>query len=302
MEWREDHEDQIYHQVLLCLKGLCTASLAQQKLAEMSSIIFPALLESLFDEEHKGPAEFTTRGLIITLLFVHISTSPSSQRPLRVRRVLSYLADKKPEATRRPLEFIEVAYVNRPYRRWCKEVVNVTKEVFWIFLHGANVVPVLPPFTSSVSYSERNYPTERPPVPAAAHVGGVEWDASSYLALHLDLLNGCIASLATREERNDLRVDLKNSGWERVMGAALRTCKEKLHVAVHDGLKTWVRAATEDDWYTGDVRFGPRMDTRSRAASPMKKKVEAPAPQIDLGSINNGSRKVSMGLSGSWEF
>lgn len=308
VEWREDHEDNVFHELLLCLKGLCTASLALHKLAEMGSIIFPRLLDSLFDVEKKGPSEFTTRGIIISLLFVHLQTSPASQRPLRTRRILSYLADKKPEPKKRPLDFIEAAHVNRPYRRWCKEVVNVTKEVFWIFLHGSNIVPVLPPISTSLSYAERNFPQERPPVPAAAHVGGVEWEATSYLAAHLDLLNGCIASLATREERNDLRTDLKNSGWERAMGGALRTCKEKLHMAVHEGLKTWVRAAAEDEWYVGDVRFGPRVEY-SRPPSPVKprkKKAEDAPPKLELGMSldfgKNRNREKSPGLGDGWKY
>jgi hypothetical protein len=307
VEWREEHEDNILHELLLCLKGLCTASLALLKLAEMGSTIFPRLLDSLFDEEKKGPSEFTTRGIIVSLLYVHLQTSPASQRPLRTRRILSYLADKKPDPKKRPLDFIEVAHVNRPYRRWCREVVNVTKEVFWIFLHGSNLIPVLPPISNSVSYAERNFPQERPPVPAAAHVGGVEWEATTYLASHLDLLNGCIASLATREERNDLRTDLKNSGWERAMGGALRTCKEKLHSSVHEGLKTWVRAASEDEWYVGDVRFGPRVEN-SRPPSPVKarkKKEEAPPPKLDVGlglDLGGGERRRSSGLGGGWNY
>ncbi|KAI5789078.1 armadillo-type protein [Geopyxis carbonaria] len=292
VEWREDHEDQIFHELLLCLKGLCTASLALQKLAEMASTIFPCLLDLLFDEEHKGPAEFNTRGLIINLLYAHLNSSTASQRPLRTRRILGYLSDKK-NTNKNKLEFIEVAHINRPYKRWVKEVVDVTKEVFWIFLHGANVIPVPPAISTSLSYSERNFPSERPPQPAAAHVGGVEWEATTYLATHLDLLNGCIACLATREERNELRGDLKNSGWERAMGGALRTCKEKLHSSVHEGLKTWVRAATEDEWYVGDVRFGPRPETRSRPVSPVKRKQDAP-PKLELGG-NIGVGMVSDG-------
>jgi hypothetical protein len=313
VEWREEHEDNILHELLLCLKGLCTASLALQRLAEMASKIFPRLLDSLFDEDKKGPSEFTTRGIIISLLYVHLQTSPVSQRPLRTRRILSYLADKKPDPKKRPLDFIEVAHVNRPYRRWCKEVVNVTKEVFWIFLHGSNVIQVLPPVSTSLSYTERNFPQDRPPVPAAAHVGGVEWEATSYLAAHMDLLNGCIASLATREERNDLRLDLKNSGWERAMGGALRTCKEKLHSAVHEGLKTWVRAASEDEWYVGDVRFGPRVGTaveHGRSVSPVKparkKKEELPKLDVglglDFGNKTPGRNGESVGLVGAWEY
>ncbi|KAH8149459.1 uncharacterized protein LAJ45_06539 [Morchella importuna] len=263
VEWREEHEDMLLHELLLCLKALCTATSALRKLLDMEETVFPRLIELLFDEEKKGPSEFTTRGLIIQLLFTHLSTATVSQRPERARRILEYLADKLPNEDKRPIEFIEAAHTRRPYKRWCKEVVNVTKEVFWIFLHGTNVIP-LPtsynPASERESYISLHFPAERPPVPAAPYVGGVEWEATNYLANHLDLLNACIASLETREQRNNLRLDLRNSGWEKALGGSLRTCKEKLHTALHEGLKTWVAAAAADDWEVADVRFGPRFE------------------------------------------
>lgn len=253
------------HELLLCLKALCTASSALRKLLEMEATIFPRLIELLFDEEKKGPSEFNTRGLIVQLLFTHLSNASVSQRPGRTRRILAYVADKVPKEDKRPIEFIEAAHTSRPYKRWCREVVNVTKEVFWIFLHGTNVIP-LPvsynPANECETYSSLHFPAERPPVPAAPYVGGVEWEATNYLSNHLDLLNACIASLETKEERNNLRLDLGNSGWEKALGGSLRTCKDKLHIALHEGLKTWVAAAAADDWEVADVRFGPRFEPR----------------------------------------
>lgn len=317
VEWREDHEDSIYHELLLCLKGLCTTSLALQKLAEMGSTIFPRLITNLFDEEKKGPAEFTTRCLIISLLYMHLSTSPTSSRPLRARRILGWLSNKQTNTTRRPLDLEifhsissahlhrdhdPIPYIPRPYQNWAKEVSNVTKEVFWIFLHASNIIPLLPSTSSSSSYMDRNFPTERPPQPAAAHVGGVEWEATTYLAAHLDLLNACIASLATREERNEVREDMRNSGWERVMGGALRLIKDKLHgEAVHVGLRTWVRASVEDGWDAGDVRFGQRVEA-SRPRSPVKKREEAP-PRLEVDVGFNGGSGYSQGSGGQvWEY
>jgi hypothetical protein len=243
----------------------------------MENLIFPGLIELLFDEEKKGPSEFTTRGLIINLLFTHLSTAPQSQKPERTRRILKYLADKLPKEEQRPIEFIEAAHTRRPYKRWCKEVVNVTKEVFWIFLHGTNVISS-PSSSASCSqdkdytYCTIHFPAERPPVPAAPYVGGVEWEATNYLANHMDLLNGCIASLETRDERNSLRLDLRNSGWEKLMGGSLRTCKERLHIGLHEGLKTWIAAAVADEWEISDVRFGPRIEQYSRDAEKEAKK------------------------------
>ena len=107
------------------------------------------------------------------------------------------------------MAFVLGMHVPRPYKLWNQEVSNVTKEVFWIFLHHLNVIP-LPKGpdnagpdaantatatsessaakTSTATYTQRHFPGLRPPVPAAPYIGGVEWDATTYLAAHLDLL------------------------------------------------------------------------------------------------------------------
>lgn len=149
----------------------------------------------------------------------------------------------------------------------------------------------------SQSYTKRHFPGSRPPVPAAPYIGGVEWDATTYMTTHLDLLNGLIASLPTTASRNELRAELKASGWEKVMGGTLRTCKEKFYSGVHDALRAWAAAAYEDGWDTRFVREGPSREeiaeahNARRAASPKKKGDEAPKlevkgmelPKLDLG-------------------
>ncbi|KAI9838317.1 MAG: hypothetical protein M1819_005585 [Sarea resinae] len=310
VEWREEHEDALLHEVLLCLKALCTTDLALQRLAEIESSLFPALLKMLFDEERKGPSEFTTRGIIISLLFTHLSTASETEVAPRAQTLLSYLRDPSPPEDAQPLGFITSMHVSRPYRVWCKEIVNVTKEVFWIFLHNLNTIPV-PPTTAlseTHSYHRLHFPKERPPVPAAPYVGGVEWDATNYLATHLDLVNGIIASLPTTADRNILREDLKLSGYEKCLGGTLRTCKEKFYGAVHDALRTWVAAAVDDGWDVRDVRMGPKLEekVKSRPASPTKKaekppQIEAPAitalPSLGLG----GGRNERSDVVDAWE-
>lgn len=222
----------------------------------------------------------------------------------RARKILTYLDEPKKADTDKPVAFVLGMHVPRPYKLWCQEVSNVTKEVFWIFLHHLNVVPLPKRPTSAGSdaadtamsnvedsaekertlqatYTQRHFPGLRPPVPAAPYIGGVEWDATTYLASHLDLLNGLIASLPTAEARNVLREELKASGFEKTMGGTMRTCKEKFYSAIHDGLRAWVAAAAEDGWDTRYVREGPAKEeqaARARSASPNKKK-EAP-PQL----------------------
>lgn len=269
VEWREEHEDTLLHETLLCLKGLCTTSLALRRLAEIEATLFPKLLAMLFDEEKKGPSEFSTRSIIIALLFAHLSASlhiDGATLASRARTIFSYLRDPAPEEAKKPFDFIEQMHLNRPYRVWCKEVVNVTKEVFWIFLHHLNVISLANQNASTMeqdnsndtptSYTTLHFPAPRPPHPAAPYVGGVEWEATSYLAVHLDLLNGLLASLPTQSERNSIREEMRASGWEKVMGCTMRTCKEKFYGGVHEGLKVWARAAAQDGWEVEGVRCG----------------------------------------------
>ncbi|KAF2449449.1 hypothetical protein P171DRAFT_451670 [Karstenula rhodostoma CBS 690.94] len=291
VEWREDHEDSLLHELLRCLKGLCTADTALKQFAGISSTLFPALLGMLFDEEHKGPSEFTTRELIIQIIFAHISMASESELHSRATELMDYLKDPVKEKQASTVPFVLQMRQPRPYQVWCKEVTNVTKEVFWIFIHHLNVVPI-PPLSDEPprSYAKTHFPGQRAIVPAAPYVGGVEWDATNYLATHLDLLNGILASLPTREARNTFRSELKVSGFEKVMGH-LRTCNPKYYGAVHDAVKVWVGAALEDDWAVRDVRMGPPDGKPGVGSpvkpSPMKKAEKAPqiqAPKIEIGS------------------
>ncbi|KZF24958.1 hypothetical protein L228DRAFT_236108 [Xylona heveae TC161] len=307
IEWREEHEDTLLHEVLLCLKALCTAKLGLEELPSVQASLFPALLRMLFDEERKGPSEFATRGIIITLLFSYLENAPQAELADRAKTVLSYLRDPALPEENKPLGFIDSMYQPRPYRIWNKEITNVTKEVFWIFLHHLNVVPVPQGANAAEAhnYTQAHFPKERPPVPAAPYIGGVEWEATNYLANHLDLMNAVIASLPTVTERNQLRQDLKSSGFEKVMGGSLRTCKEKFYGAVHDGLKTWIAAALEDGWDVKDVRMGPPADERKFKSSPRKKadappKLDLPkleAPKMDLPKLDI---KLDRGLDDGW--
>ncbi|KAI0966125.1 armadillo-type protein [Xylaria arbuscula] len=297
VEWREEHEDALLHENLLCLKALCTTALALQYLNSIQATLFPALLSMLFDPEKKGPSEFTTRNIITSVLFTYIQSAPLQDRPIRAKTILSHLRDPEPKEENRPLGFVLEMRRERPYRVWCKEATSVTKEVFWIFLHHLNVVHLPrdkepkegrgPSGIDSMTYMRTHFPQERPPVAAAPYVGGVEWDATNYLASHLDLLNAVLACTPTAEDRNTLRGLFRISGWERCMGASLRLCKEKFYPGVHDGLRTWVAAAAEDGWDVRDVRYGPPPEPRS----PTKKKVvkdDQPAPKIEMPKLSFG--------------
>lgn len=65
---RDEHDDLLLYEVLLCLKGLCTTQAGLEKLAIVASSVFPNLLKMIFDDDRKGPSEFKTRGVVINLM------------------------------------------------------------------------------------------------------------------------------------------------------------------------------------------------------------------------------------------
>ncbi|OAA59543.1 Armadillo-type fold protein [Niveomyces insectorum RCEF 264] len=358
VEWREEHEDALLHENLLCLKALCTTALALQYLDSIHASLLPALLHMIFDPEKKGPSEFTTRNIVTWVLFTYIQSAAAHERPARAKTVLGYLRDPEKDEEERPVSFVLEMRKDRPYRVWCKEVVSVTKEVFWIFLHHLNIValpestaakamptattttapqpssattdaagasrhtdihhhplqdltedsaadqiaaaavlpsPPPPPKHAEVasSYMLRHFPQERPPVPAAPYVGGVEWEATNYLASHLDLVNAILACTPTAAERNQLRGQMQMSGWERCMGGSLRLCKEKFYGAVHDGLRTWVAAAYEDGWDVRDVRYGPPSSSTTTAAS-SEKRATSPKKKAAAAGVDEAAPKLEI--------
>lgn len=312
---REEHEDALLHENLLCLKALSTTARGMQYLDTIQGELFPKILHMLFDPEKKGPSEFTTRNIVTSILFAYIESATPVERVARAKNILGHLRDPVPKEEERPLPFVMEMRRDRPYREWCKEVVNVTKEVFWIFLHNLNVI-ALPSDKGSptaakaqynksddgpYSYMLRHFPQERQPVPAAPYVGGVEWDATNYLASHLDLMNAILSCTATADLRNTLRAEFRISGWERCFGGSLRLCKEKFYGSVHDGLRTWVAAAAEDGWNFKDVRYGPPPESKS----PVKKvgggqKPVEPAPKIEIPKLDFGLDKPQAVKKDEW--
>ncbi|QIW99404.1 hypothetical protein AMS68_004922 [Peltaster fructicola] len=301
IEWREEHEDQLLHETLLCLKGLCTTESALSEVGKLADDLFPALLAMLFDEERKGPAEYTTRAIIINVLFAYLSartvSTPTSLEE-RARKVLSYLSKPKKNDDSQPLDFVVDMQLSRPYKLWCKEITNVTREVFWIFLHQLNVIPTQKSMSDTAStFAARHFPGVRPPVPAAPYIGGVEWDATTYITGHLDLLNGLIASLPTRQARNELRRELEASGFEKTMGTTLRTCKEKFYAGVHDGLQAWVSAAVEDEWPVLYVCEGPTLEEQAKSARTSPKKSKQAPPKLDEIKLDAPKLDLNLGFT-----
>lgn len=319
VEWREEHEDQLLHEALLCLKALCTTALALSHLEKVQAELFPRLIHLIFDEEKKGPSEFSTRNVITSILFTYLQSAPLEQREKRAETLLTYLRDPVPKEEERPLGFVLQMHQERPYRVWCKEVLNVTKEVFWIFLHTLNVIATPSQEEQDIwmeenvrcqqqkdayAYQRRHFPVPIPPVPTAPYVGSVEWEATNYITSHLFLMNGILASLPGKRRR-DVRSQLRISRWERCMGDSLRLCKEKLYPGLHAALRDWVSAAIEDDWDVKIVSQG-QADEKDRVAKnngPRRvlKKGEVEAPRIDLPVLGGRESEPLMTPGGKYD-
>ncbi|KAL8932089.1 MAG: hypothetical protein Q9216_006966, partial [Gyalolechia sp. 2 TL-2023] len=113
-----------------------------RRLSRLAPTLFPTLLNMLFDEQRKGPNEFTTRNVVMSLLFIHLTAAASpADDEHRAKDIIQYLRDPSKPEEAQPPGFIASMHHPRPYRVWCKEIVNVTKEVFWIFIHHVNVIP-----------------------------------------------------------------------------------------------------------------------------------------------------------------
>ncbi|KAH8599725.1 armadillo-type protein [Bisporella sp. PMI_857] len=270
VEWREEHEDALLHETLLCLKALATTALALQNLDKIQITLFPALLHMVFDEEKKGPSEFTTRNIISSILFTYLKTAPISERYQRAKILLSYLKDPEPSESQRPVGFVLEMRQPRPYRVWNKEVVNVTKEVF----------------LDIPSQSERSLPS------------GITTSSGSTICWRCGMGCNKLPCFTSRyyqwypacpqhaKTAIPLREQLKVSGWEKCMGITLRTCKGSFYGGVHAGLRCWVAAAADDDgWDTRDVRCA-------------KKPVEA-APKIDM-KLDFGREKRVTNNDDAW--
>ena len=270
------------------------------QISTVQSSLFPTLLKMLFDDERKGPSEYNTRTIVINLLQSYLVNCMAGTLASRAQIILSYLRDQSPPKENQAPAFITSIYHPRPYRTWGKELNNLTKEVFWIFLHHHNIIPYpSAPSDSSMSYQERHFPKEHPPVPAAPYIGGVEWDATAYLTAHLDLINGLIVSLPTQPERNKLRQEMRDSGFEKLMGASLRTCKEKFYGSVHEALSAWVGAAREDGWPDKDVRQGPPKEETVK--SPVKKgKKKDQAPKLEIPKLGLEPNRVGEAVAEGW--
>lgn len=247
VEWREEqHDDQLLHELLRCLKALSTSEIGCFALRSSCPTPFIQLVSLLFSD--KKPGEVATRQLIVDLLMILFELYPSSSLPSvgsvpprrevwetsprhtitlphphqtlysLLRSLLLTPAPRAADAPEVPLaphEFIDALHRPRIYKTYLRELSDICRDYFWIFCHPNNTIWLL---------SETDEARVEKPRAPGGMTGGVEFEAMSYLTAHLRLLNAFAKAAQElnlpREHElsaHQLHTDLFLSGIERIL-------------------------------------------------------------------------------------
>ncbi len=208
VEWREEqHDDQMLHELLRCIKALSTSSIGCFALRSSCPTPFVQLVSLLYSD--KKPGDVATRQLIVELLLILFDLYPSAALPSagngpylsRVQRHEAWEEDKDtsvtlpaphrnfyslirallltpapppsecPSAPISPHAFIESLHRPRIYRTYLQEFSDVCRDYFWVFCHPNNTIWVL---------SETDQGRVEKPRAPGGMTGGVEFEAMSY--------------------------------------------------------------------------------------------------------------------------
>ncbi|KAK2463424.1 hypothetical protein APHAL10511_004510 [Amanita phalloides] len=254
VEWREEqHDDQILHELLRCLKALSTSSIGCFALRSSCPTPFAQLVSLLYSD--KKPGEVATRQLIVELLLILFDLYPSTALPSAsssslylsraqrcetweddqdvlsvtlptphknffslIRALLLTPAPPPSESLATPISphaFIESLHRPRIYKTYLQELSDVCRDYFWVFCHPNNTIWVL---------SETDQGKVEKPRAPGGMTGGVEFEAMNYFTTHLRLINAisrCVAELNMPKEHDlsayRFHYDLFLSGLERVI-------------------------------------------------------------------------------------
>ncbi|KDN40879.1 hypothetical protein K437DRAFT_264181 [Tilletiaria anomala UBC 951] len=312
MEWRsEQHDDQLLHELLRCFVALSTSDRGRSVLQSHAPAPFVGLADLLFSE--KKPGDLPTRKLIVDLLTIFIqldlseqccdSTSITNTRQrssclseaqdrstsrlsLAEQLLLALLHNPRDPSKEALVDFISATHTPRPFKTYVLELSGVARDYFWIFCHGQNRYWRL----EEINPAE----IEGPKVPGGM-TGGVEFEAMTYLAAHLRLMNILGRTLLQRTTARSTAAyqfytSLFDSGIERLL-AVLRRASQVYYQHMHlelarlfalaeqsgfnmpAGLRIWHASASSSGAPMLDMQIG-----RSReSGSPAKALAQAPA-------------------------
>jgi hypothetical protein len=210
----EQHDDQLLHELLRCLKALSTSEIGCFALRSSCPTPFVQLVSLLYSD--KKPGDVATRQLIVDLLIILFDLYPPSSLPSigsvpprrevwetaprhtitlphphqtlysLLRALLLTPAPRAAEAPEVPLsahEFIDALHRPRIYKSYLQELSDICRDYFWVFCHPNNTIWVL----ADVDEAR----VEKPRAPGGM-TGGVEFEAMSYLVrlLSHSMFNG----------------------------------------------------------------------------------------------------------------
>lgn len=238
--WREEHDDTLLGAAMGCVQAICTTQAGRDSL----TVPYLKMLTDLLFSERK-PADFTMRGQILDQVEIYLADQNGRGR---AQEILGILSDPIQPLQERPLEFLEIAYRSRPYKRWMMELSGPCRDCAWMFLHGSNTTEIL-------TEGECDAICRRQPVVPEGYVGGVEWQAVEYICTHLSLINLLLSQL-NGPGRQRLREGLRASHFERICGLQLRKASKVYYGYLHEELTIWASRAAQDNWPTDLVCLG----------------------------------------------
>ncbi|KAJ7067210.1 armadillo-type protein [Mycena amicta] len=256
VEWREEqHDDQVLHELLRCVKALSTSAIGCFALRSSCPTPFFQLVSLLYSD--KKPGDVATRQLMVDLILILFELYPSSALPCLtnntktsgprreawetastaptpsnlitlpaphknlfslIRALLLTPAPppaEAPETSISPHEFIESLHRPRIYKTYLQELSDVCRDYFWVFCHPNNAIWIL------AETDEGR--VEKPRAPGGM-TGGVEFEAIGYFTTHLKLINSIcqiVADLnlpkADDHSAYQFHADLFLSGFERIV-------------------------------------------------------------------------------------
>ncbi|KAK9236330.1 armadillo-type protein [Lipomyces kononenkoae] len=262
LQWREDKDDDLFHELMVCLKTISEFEMGRDHLTTIAPLLFPKLIDFLFSD--KQPTDFADRALILSIIVTCIATARREDRYDRARSILSYLEDPMGPVDKMAPAFIAVSHRRRPYRNWSLECSNVVRDVFWVFIDSSSHLKLISINPEELFVKER-LGAGQGQGDCRPYMSGVERDAIEYLAFHIDLLNIILASVPLQSERNCIRKQMKDSGFESLVGKYLRTVGGPHATILRINLETLIALAFTDGWNTEYMRTGTRRDGEAPA-------------------------------------
>ncbi|KAH8100969.1 armadillo-type protein [Cristinia sonorae] len=307
IEWREEqHDDQLLHELLRCFKALSTSTIGCAALRSFAPTPFAQLVSLLYSD--KKPGDVGSRQLIVELLLILFDLYPRSSLPSAgnphlgstshirshsvpwerdnnasssnlislpaphptffsfIRSLLLTPAPPPSENPKTPVEphaFIEELHIPRIYKTYLQELSDVCRDYFWVFCHPNNTIWSL----DEVDEGK----VERPRAPGGM-TGGVEFEAMSYMTMHLKLINAIAKvvedlDLPKESELSPHRFhsDMFLSGIDRILLIARKastTYYPTLHLEIARYIAAVGRAGYETPWTVSKLVGSPPSSLR----------------------------------------